>query len=183
MAWEFANLWEAALTYERFVKESREHCALWTGVYKLARVPQWAIGEAAGLGGHFRLVVLAEDWCGDASNTVPVLARWAELVPNVELRILRRDEHPEVMDRYLTGTSRSIPVVIVLDDKMEELGWWGPRPAALQAWVKEQRAQGRDKKALYPEVRRWYAKDHGETTIREVLAVMGGARQLQSVPS
>lgn len=183
MTWTFAHLWEAALPFERFVRESHEHCALWNGVHKLARVPQWAVAETQALGGHFHLVVLAEDWCGDASNTVPVLARWAEVTPNVELRILRRDEHPEVMDRYLTGTSRSIPVVIVLDENMEELGWWGPRPRALQSWVKEQRALGRDKKELYPEVRRWYAKDHGETTIREVLAVMGGTRQLEGVPS
>ena len=183
MTWPFADLWEAALPLERFVRESREHCALWQGVYKLARVPQWAIAETQALDAHFRLVVLAEDWCGDAANSVPVLARWAEVVPNVELRILRRDEHPEVMDRYLTGTARSIPVVIVLDDKMEELGWWGPRPVALQAWTKQHRELGRDKKTLYPEVRRCYAKDHGETTIREVLAVMGGSRQLQGVPS
>jgi len=183
VSWPFGNLWDQALTYERFVDESTEHCNLWTGVYRLARVPQWAIAETAALPGRFRLVVLAEDWCGDATNTLPILARWAELVPNVELRILRRDEHPEVMDRYLTGTARSIPVVIVLDENMEELGWWGPRPAALQAWSMEQRALGRDKKALYPEIRRWYAKDHGETTLREVLAVMGGSRQLQGVPS
>jgi len=25
------------------------------------------------------------------------------------MRILRRDEHTEVMDRYLTGTARAIP--------------------------------------------------------------------------
>src|SRR2546427_9519585 len=28
----------------------------------------------------------------------------------LEMRILRRDEHPEVMDRYLTGTARAIPI-------------------------------------------------------------------------
>ncbi len=183
MTWPFADLWDRAMTYDQFVKTSHEHCALWTGVYKLAKVPAWAVEEAAALGGKIRLVVLAEDWCGDATNSVPVLARWAEQTPNVELRVLRRDEHPEVMDRYLTGDSRSIPVVIVLTAQMDELGWWGPRPRALQAWSMEQLAAGREKKALYPEVRRWYAKDKGETTLREVLAVMARVRHTESVPS
>jgi hypothetical protein len=173
MTWTFADRWDRAMTYEQFVLESTEHCGLWTGVYKVAKVPVWAVDEAVALGENFRLVVLAEDWCGDATNTVPVLAKWASQTPNVELRILRRDEHPEIMDRYLTnGVARSIPVVIVLTEDMHELGWWGPRPRVLEAWTAEQRAAGRDKKALYPEIRRWYAKDKGETTLREVLAVM-----------
>lgn len=183
MKWPFADLWDRAMTYERFVKESREHCDLWTGVYRLGKVPEWSLQAAAALGAKFRLVVLAEDWCGDATNTVPILAKWAAAAPGVELRVLRRDEHPEVMDRYLTdGTARSIPVVIVLTEQMEELGWWGPRPTALQRWTAEQRAAGRGKKELYPEIRRWYAKDHGETTLREVLAVMEGAHHVGGVP-
>jgi hypothetical protein len=183
MTWPFADLWDRALTYEQFVTTSHEHCELWTGVYRLARVPAWALEEAASLGQKFRLVVLAEDWCGDASNTVPVLARWAEQTRNVELRILRRDENPAVMDRYLTGTARSIPVVIVLTLEMDELGWWGPRPAALQVWTSEHLAQGKEKKALYPDIRRWYAKDKGESTLREVLAVMERSRHTGGVPS
>ena len=179
MTWPFAHLWDQALTYEQFVKESRAHCDLWTGVYRLAKVPEWAVADAAALGERFRLVVLAEDWCGDATNTLPILAKWAEAVPNVELRVLRRDEHDEVMQRYLTnGTARSIPVVIALTESMDELGWWGPRPRALQEWTMTERAKGREKAEMYPDIRRWYAKDKGETTIREVLAVLGGARQV-----
>lgn len=182
--WPFAHLWSRALTYQQFVKESTQHCGLWTGVYRLAQVPDWAVEQAQQLGRRFRLVALSEDWCGDATNTVPVLARWAEQAANVELRILRRDEHPEVMDRYLTnGTARSIPVVIVLTEDMEEVGWWGPRPTELQAWVTGERAIGRDKKDLYPDVRRWYAKDKGATTLREVLAVMERARHTEGVTS
>jgi hypothetical protein len=29
------------------------------------------------------------------------------------------------------------------------------------------------KSELYPQVRRWYARDHGETTIRELFGVAG----------
>jgi hypothetical protein len=172
VVWPFADRWDRALTFQQFVDASSAHHALWVGVHRLARVPQWVIGAASGLPGRYRLLVLAEDWCGDASNIVPVLAKFTELVGNVELRILRRDEHPEVMDRYLTGSARSIPIVVVLNERMEELGSWGPRPHALQHWVGEQLSKGRDKKELYPEVRRWYAKDKGETTLHELMEIM-----------
>jgi hypothetical protein len=173
MAWPFADLWPQAKTHEQFVNESLEHCALWLGVYRMAKTPAWAIERAAALGARYRLVVLSEDWCGDAVNTQPVLAKWALATSTVELRVLERDDHPKVMDRYLTGgVARSIPVVIVLTEAMDELGWWGPRPRELQAWVRAERAKGRAKAEIYPEVRRWYAKDRGESTLREVLEIM-----------
>ncbi len=178
MPWPFASLWDSAHTFDRFVKESHQHCELWTGVYRTAKVPDWAVAAAAKLGRWFRFVVIAEDWCGDASSTVPVVVRFAEATGS-EVRIVRRDEHPEVMDRYLSPTgARAIPVIIVLTDAMDEIGHWGSRPAALQAFVTEQRKQGLASKEYYPEVRRWYARDKGESTLREVLAVMAGGAGL-----
>ena len=165
---DFRGLWDLALPYERFVAESEQHRGLWEGIYKVMRVPEWAF-QAVPPGTRRRLLVIAEDWCGDASSTIPIVARFADAVPGMELRILHRDEHPELMDRYLTNGARAIPIVIVLDESFRELGHWGPRPAPLQAWVLENRARV-PKAELYPQVRRWYARDRGETTLREVIA-------------
>jgi hypothetical protein len=167
---DFAALWEQALPFERYVAESSAHRALWEGVYRLARTPAWAL-EAIPDDASIRLLVLAEDWCGDASNTVPIVARLAERSPGLELRVLRRDEHPGLMDRYLTNGSRSIPIIIALDRDCRELGHWGPRPTQLQAFVLANKAAV-PKAELYPEVRRWYARDRGETTLHEVLALL-----------
>jgi hypothetical protein len=169
---DFRRLWDGALSFGRFLDESREHRGLWQGVYGITRVPDWVRG-ALPPGAERRLLVIAEDWCGDASTTVPVLARAAEEIPGLELRIIRRDEHPEVMDRYLTNGARSIPIVVALDADFRELGHWGPRPRELQAWVMANR-DVIPKKELYPQVRRWYARDRGETTLREVLAMAMG---------
>jgi hypothetical protein len=171
---DFKALWESALPFESFVAASDQHKGLWEGIYRIVRVPDWAF-QAVPLGTRRRLLVIAEDWCGDASSTIPILARFADAAPGMELRILRRDEHPELMDRYLTNGSRSIPIVIALDESHRELGHWGPRPATLQAWVLENRPLV-PKAELYPQVRKWYARDRGETTLREVLAVAGLGR-------
>jgi hypothetical protein len=170
---DFAALWSQALPYDAFVAASElKHRGLWHGLHRLARIPAWALAAVppdAGL----KLLVLAEDWCGDASNTIPILAKLSDLAPGIELRILRRDEHPDVMDQYLTNGARSIPVVIALDRDFRELGHWGPRPRLLQEWVLEERKKGTPKDQLYPEVRRWYARDAGETTLQEVLSTAG----------
>jgi hypothetical protein len=175
----FADWWDAALPYADFVAAGElKHRGLWEGLYRLGRVPDWAL--AAERKGRVRLLALAEDWCGDASNTLPVLARLAELVPEIELRLLRRDEHPELMNRYLTNGSRSIPIVIALDEEFREIGHWGPRPRELQQWVMDQLGRGRAKSELYPEIRKWYARDRGETTVREVLVAAGLAAEEQT---
>jgi hypothetical protein len=57
------------------------------------------------------------------------------------------------MERYLTGSARSIPIVIVLDEDWHEIGHWGPRPAALQAWMMEAR-KTTPTTQLYPQLRR-----------------------------
>lgn len=168
---DFRTLWSSAQTFAEFVAASTQHRGLWEGLHRTGRVPAWAI-EAVPPGAGRRLLVLAEDWCGDAVNTVPVLERLAAAAPGMELRILRRDEHPEVMNQYLTNGARSIPIVIVLDEEFRELGHWGPRPRKLQAWVMANR-QVIPKAQLYPQVRKWYAKDRGETILREVLEAAG----------
>jgi len=169
---DFRALWEKGQSFETFVASCKaEHCGLWQGVYNLARVPDWALA-AVPPGAGRKLLVIAEDWCGDASNTVPILAKLVSLAPGLELRVILRDENPEVMDRYLTNGSRSIPIVIALDDRLQEVGHWGPRPAQLQAWVMANRATT-PKPELYPQVRKWYARDRGESTMREVLEAAG----------
>jgi hypothetical protein len=166
---DFRTLWSDALTYQAFLATSTKHKGLWEGIYGIARLPVWAT-SALPAGVERKLLVIAEDWCGDASSTVPVLAKLADTVPGLELRVILRDQHPEVMDLYLTNGSRSIPIVIALDEQFRELGHWGPRPRELQAWVMASRLTV-PKAELYPQVRQWYARDHGETTLREVLTV------------
>ena len=168
---DFAGLWDQAQTFDDFVAASVKQRGLWEGLHRIAVVPAWAIA-AVPPGVRCKFLVIAEDWCGDASSTIPVVARLVEAVPALELRIIRRDERPEVMDRYLTNGSRAIPIVIALDEHFRELGHWGPRPRVLQAWVMANRLTV-PKAELYPQVRTWYAHDGGESTLREVLDAAG----------
>jgi hypothetical protein len=167
---DFAPLWNEALTFADFVAAAApQHRPLWEGIYRTARVPEWAL---TGPREPRKLIAMVEDWCIDTSSTIPVLARWAEAVPGLSLRLIRRDEHPAVMDRYLTRGARAIPVVIVLGPDHRELAHWGPYPAPLAEWVKEHKPPALPKDEFVKGKRIWYARDHGETTIRELMEVV-----------
>jgi len=164
---DFAKVWERALTFDQFVALARpQHRPLWEGIYRNAKAPEWAAMAVDGR--TLNLLAITEDWCIDTSSTVPFIARVAETVPGVHLRLILRDANPEIMDRYLTNGARSIPVVIVLDSNFREVGHWGPRPSELQAWVLANKGKIPTAEQVKEE-RRWYARDTGETTIREVL--------------
>ena len=171
---DYRAYWEKGRPFETWLDgEVEEHLDLWKGVYRRHETPDEAVERAREIGGEWRLLVLAEDWCGDASNTVPVLARFAEAAPNVEMRVVNRDENPELMDRYLTDGGRAIPLAVVLDEELEPRGRWGPRPEELQQYVLSEKEKGEQETSeIYREARRWYARDGGETTLRELLDVL-----------
>ena len=137
-----------------------------------ARAPEDLVERARRIAAPRRLLVLLEDWCGDAINTIPAVAALTDAAPDLELRVLARDENPDLMDARLTNGTRSIPVVIVLDERFTELGWWGPRPDALQRWATSPEARAMGAGDRYREIRRWYARDRGRTTLVELLDLL-----------
>ncbi|MBM7600717.1 hypothetical protein JOC34_003128 [Virgibacillus halotolerans] len=84
---------------------------------------------------QLRVIVLTEDWCGDAMLNIPILLRLAE-VSNINVRMLLRDQNLELMDQYLTnGKSRSIPIFVFIDENGNEVAKWGPRTKKIQQFV------------------------------------------------
>lgn len=124
-------------------------------------------------------LVLTEGWCGDAAQIIPVLHKIALLNPNISLRLLLRDEHPDLMDAYLTqGRSRSIPKLIVLNDQSEELFTFGPRPTVLQELFYHMKANAMSNDAIKEEIHRWYAQDKTVSTQQELLQLLQAAIQV-----
>src|SRR5215216_2066491 len=68
------------------------------------------------------VLVLAEDWCGDVINNLPVLGRLAAESGKLNVRIFLRDQNLDLMDQYLNqGLHRSIPVFVFFDENFNEL--------------------------------------------------------------
>jgi len=155
-------------TFSDFLGSVRSHQRLWHDIYRKADVPQEISEVASTLPGTWRFLVLAEDWCGDAVHVLPFLARLEEAVPQFSLRVLSRDENPDLMEAHLTRGTRSIPVVMILDEEFQEVAWWGPRPRPLQELFLEE-IKPLPKEERFPRVRAWFARDRGRTTLQEIL--------------
>lgn len=91
---------------------------------------------------NLRILVITEDWCGDAMVNMPILLHIAKEI-DAEVKVVYRDQNLDLMDRYLTNGGRSIPKFIYLNENFDELGHWGPRAEPVQQLVD-------DKKALLP---------------------------------
>lgn len=77
-----------------------------------------------------RFLAITEDFCGDSAQFLPSIARLAQEVDNVEMRFLLRDAHRELASGYRRkDTYQAIPVIIVIGDNGNELGYLIERPA------------------------------------------------------
>lgn len=118
-------------------------------------------------------LVLTETWCGDAAQNIPVLAKMAELNPAISLKLIFRDENPEVMDNFLTNGSKSIPKLICVNENLEVLGTWGPRPAAIQSWfVEEKNKPTTDMDQLKIDLQQKYNADKGQSLQSELMELL-----------
>lgn len=118
-------------------------------------------------------LVLTEGWCGDAAQNLPFIHKMALINPNIRLRLILRDENPDLMDRFLTNGGRSIPKLIALDQDLNVLGSWGPRPEPMQKEFLENRiTQERTGQEFTEYMHLWYAKDKGITLQNEFLAIL-----------
>jgi hypothetical protein len=162
--------YDEAPRFAEYLESVVKHAELWRAVYRTAMVAPDAIDQLRAVPGTWRLLALSEDWCSDAVSTLPVIARLAEGA-GIDLRVLGRDANVDIMDAHLTSGTRSIPVVIALDGDHRVCGWWGPRPAALQRWFRNEAAL-LAKEDRTRRKRAWYARDRGKTAVSEILEMI-----------
>lgn len=114
-------------------------------------------------------LVLSEHWCGDAAQSLPVLSKIAEASNGkISLRLVYRDENPELMDAHLTGNSRSIPKLIQLDSHFNITGIWGPRPNEAQKLVLTLKSDQATANTYAEAVHKWYAVDKQQSIQKEL---------------
>lgn len=174
--------WEAASSFAAYLEGVQDKRDIWTANARRIQVDEEARDRLAHLPGPRRVLVLTEDWCGDAARSVPAIAAACDLAPGLEHRYLDSDAHPDMLSRFLTHGGRAIPIALVEDENGTPLGRWGPRPAALQALVRSRRrTQGaptpETAAAWYAPIMGWYGRDGGRSTILELLMLLerGGA--------
>ncbi len=107
-------------------------------------------------------LVLSEGWCGDAAQIIPVINKIASESNFINLKIIFRDEHEELMNYFLTNGGKSIPKLLVLNSNNEVLNTWGPRPDIATKMVQDYKSKHGQLDATFKqELQAWYNKNKG----------------------
>ena len=119
-------------------------------------------------------LVLAESWCGDAAQILPVLNKMSEASNTIQLNIVLRDDHDALMQLFLTNGAKSIPKLIILDAQtLNVVADWGPRPLGAKQLIEEYKAtHGVVDETGKIELQKWYLHDKGISIQQEILEIM-----------
>ena len=118
-------------------------------------------------------LLITEGWCGDAAQNLPVINKMAEINENINLKIVLRDEHLELMDLFLTNGGRAIPKLIALDKDNNVINTWGPRPTVATKMVADYKTEHGSLDAKFKEdLQVWYNKDKGQSTQEDFVSLI-----------
>lgn len=115
-------------------------------------------------------LVISEAWCADGAQIVPVLAKIAQSNPLIDLKIVLRDENPDLMNLYLTNGGKAIPILIIADaQSLEVLHVWGPRPKVATQMVEAYKKEhGKLTPEFKEDLQKWYNQDKGQSILSDL---------------
>lgn len=156
---------------EGYISYTKLNWTRWTRTEKNAEITRDTFESLQDINENITLLIITEAWCGDASQSLPVMAKLVDEAPNVSAKLVLRDENEALMNQFLTNGGKAIPKVIVLNDAQDVLATWGPRPKELQdivvAFKKEHpESTGMDVSAL---TQKWYTKNNGVAIQEELV--------------
>ena len=124
-----------------------------------------------------KMLVLNEFWCGDGAQILPVHEAMVHASEGMlEVRALMRDKHVDVMDLFLTNGGRAIPKTVLLDEGLQVLGTWGPRPEEAMALVKRIKSDLAIAHTYSEQVHKWYTQDKQQNIQAELAVFLGHAQ-------
>jgi hypothetical protein len=122
-----AEYWDGAMDIDTYLEQMTLHHDLF-----IKRIFDTEITEAdrKTFGREpLRFLALTEDFCPDSAQFIPPVAKLAQEIPTVEIRLLLRDQHRELASNYRRKDGyQAIPVLIALDRDGTELGYLVERP-------------------------------------------------------
>ena len=122
---------------------------------------------------NFTFLVLAEGWCGDAAQILPVINKIATASSKIDLKIVCRDENETLMQQFLTNGGKAIPKVIIVNSKNEVVNSWGPRPSIATKMVNDYKTlHGSLDAEFKKDLQIWYNKNKGENVQENLVSLL-----------
>lgn len=167
------RLLERGRTYQAFLESAKARRETWLENTKAATLDPAVLARGRAVVGEWRLLVIAEDWCGDSANTIPYVARLIDSIPAIALRIVNSTDGRWVMERYRTPDGRAAtPTVVLLNPAGDPVGCFVERPAALRKTLDERGGKG-----TMTVLTEWRKQDAGRSTVQEIVELLEAAAQ------
>ncbi|SDX69155.1 Thiol-disulfide isomerase or thioredoxin [Lutibacter oricola] len=118
-------------------------------------------------------LTIAEGWCGDAAQVLPMVNKIAETSTNISLKLVLRDENEALMNRFLTNGGQAIPKIIVIDEENNVIDSFGPRPSTATKMVADYKNEHGSLDAEFKKnLQLWYNKDKGANTEKDIVELL-----------
>jgi thiol-disulfide isomerase/thioredoxin len=119
-------------------------------------------------------LIITESWCGDAAHIMPVIDKVAELNPNIDYKIVLRDDNEALMNAFLTNGGKSIPKLIMINAITSEVvNTFGPRPAAATKMVADYKTKhGAITTEFKEDLQHWYNTNKGQAIVADLLELL-----------
>ncbi len=141
-AFDIRNWIEKGLSWDRYLSECKQNVDRMSKIYRELSIPRGPI-DFFRTRDVFTIVCIAEDWCPDCVQNVPLIVKLAEALPSIDLRLFFRDGNEMLMDNYVTNGKRVVPTVVFFDSKLNEIGKWAGPSRKAKAWTIDTLVKGR----------------------------------------
>ena len=144
---------------------------------KTMAVDEAIISKLKSIQSQYIWLVIAEGWCGDAAQLLPIFNKMSEVSDQIDLKIVFRDENESLMNLFLTNGNKSIPKLIILDkNSLEVIADWGPRPKGAVELIQNYKEKfGVIDDTIKAELQMWYLHDKGLSTQKEIIELLKGS--------
>ncbi|NIA14219.1 MAG: hypothetical protein GWP08_09060 [Nitrospiraceae bacterium] len=141
---DWQAVFDSGKTYSEWIAdaENKENASKMEIIRASLALEPHVAGLLKNLSRPVHVIAIAEDWCGDVVRHAPVLARLADEGPNLKVRFIEREQHPDVFIRFLTNGGEAIPKFVFLSADFTECGNWGPMPDACREVIARGKACG-----------------------------------------
>lgn len=119
-----------------------------------------------------KILIIAEGWCGDCSQSLPVVNKFFS--GKNAVKIVSRNENPDLMNRFLTNGNEAIPIVIFLDQKNNLINTWGPRTKfGTELFLKYKKdPENYSRETFLSDLQNYYNSNKGHDIINEIISLL-----------
>jgi len=164
-------------TFPEFLAAAKARREGWLRLADSAVVDDALLARARAVGGRWHLLVIAIDACGDSMNSVPYLAKLAEQVPGMDLRIVLPVNGRPVQSAHKSMDGRqATPTIVLLDEQGRDVGCIVELPREIRHWAHGVRGSV-SSDSLHAGIRAFYTRDRGKGITTEAVEMLEAARK------